>query len=248
VIYVRYIGRLFILLGIIGIAAGIGGTVISMTGDMQSMLSSVTGILSEEEQAKTLCRTGEQLVTERVGSSTRNTSGTYGTSVIYYCVNAEGTQRDVTGEFVTSIMDTTTSSIFDTLSNSMLWTIVIVVSTFLLVIGAFMGVGGRRRVVRVNGQPINNQGVGYMVSVNGQPVVTKQGTVDASNVRTIQDALNLATSMMMTNTPTPNADDDIPTTAETTAKLQQLTQLYQSGMISREEYERTRQKILDDIV
>lgn len=244
----KYIGRLFILLGIVGIVAGIGGTVISMTGNMQDMLSSVTGILSEEERAKTLCQTGEQLVTEQVGTSSRNTSGTYGTPVIYYCVDAEGTKRDVTGEFVTNVMNTTTTSIFDTLNNSMIWTGVTVGSVFLIIIGAFMSIGGRRRV-RVMGQPVTNQGMGYVVTVNGQPVVMKQGTVDTSNVRTIQDAMNLANNMassMMTNMPT--TDDDIPTTAETTAKLNQLNQLYQSGMISREEYERTRQKILDDIV
>ncbi len=69
-------------------------------------------------------------------------------------------------------------------------------------------------------------GGGYTVRVNGQPFVMTRG------------GLNIPDMMDM---PSASAPQDI------ASRLQKLEHLYQTGVISREEYDRTRQKILDDM-
>ena len=67
---------------------------------------------------------------------------------------------------------------------------------------------------------------GYTATINGQPFVMTRG------------GLNIPDMMDMSSASMPQ---------DTAARLQKLEHLYQTGVISREEYDRARQKILEDI-
>ncbi|MDX2078932.1 MAG: SHOCT domain-containing protein [bacterium] len=202
-------GRFLVILGVFGIIAGTIGIAYSMFSPIQNMVSSVMDVESEGGRAEVLCNDGETLRTVE-GTSTRNSSGTYGRPVSYYCVDTLGNEREVTGEFVTDLMGDATSTTTSLITNSFLWTGVILVGVFFTIIGAIMGAkkGARGYTIRVNGQPI---------------VMGGQG-------------INVANPMPMGVSP-----------QDTSVRLQKLEQLYQSNLISREEYDRARQKILDDI-
>jgi hypothetical protein len=202
-------GRFLVILGVFGIIAGTIGIAYSMFAPIQNMVSSVMDVESEGGRAEVLCNEGETLRTVE-GASTRNSSGTYGRPISYYCVDTLGNEREVTGDFVTDLMGDATNTTASMITSSFLWTGVILAGVFFTVVGAILGAkkGGRGYTIRVNGQPI---------VMGGQ-------------------SMNVANSMPMGAS-----------SQDTAVRLQKLDQVYQTGMISREEYERARQKILDDI-
>ena len=222
-------GRFLVFLGILAIFVGTAGIAYSIFAPIQNIVSSVMNVEEEGGRAESLCNDNETLRSVE-GASTRNSSGTYGRPVSYYCVDAFGNEREVTGDFVQGVMGDTGSTIMSTLNNSLLWTGVIMGGVFFTIIGAIMG--ARKRM---------KQG-GYMVTVNGQPIMMQQRTINVPDTSSPSEMMDMMSDMlnMASNIPMANAES-------TEAKLQKLDALYNKGVITREEYDRTRQKILDDI-
>lgn len=227
-------GRFLVILGILGIIGGVAGMAYSILTPIGETLSAVTNL---EEQAKALCNTNENLVVEQ-GASMRNTSGTYGRTTYFYCVNEAGDRREITSQVSGNVVDGAFGSISQTLANSLLWTGVIIVSILFIMVGGMMGARRRMKRMGVDGQ-------GLMITVNGQPIHMNRANVkvvdmqNPTNLAQVGQMMNQMLDSMMPIQPSPAGD--------IASRLQQLDQLYHSNLISREEYETTRQKILDDL-
>lgn len=235
-------GRFLVFLGLIGIFAGVGGIIYSsfIPFTNNDIVESVTNI---EEKARAMCTANEELVVEQ-GSSTRTTSSTTGTTgrtVLYYCVDDAGNRRDITGEVigdtVGNVVNATFGSLGSIFASSLVWMGVIVFSTFITILGGMMSARHRMRTGGIGGR-------GFMITVNGQPIQMSRGNV---TVKDMQNPTNMAQVGQMMNQMLDNMQKSPQSSGDIGARLQQLDQLYNSNLISREEYEATRQKILDDL-
>lgn len=230
-------GRFLVFLGLIGIFAGVGGIIYSsfIPFTNNDIAESVTNI---EEKARAMCTTNEELLVE-AGSSTRTTSSTTGTTgrtILYYCVNDAGNRRDITGEVIGDTVGNAVNATFGSLgsvfASSLVWMGVIVFSTFIVILGGMMSARHRMRTGGIGGR-------GFMITVNGRPVQMGQANM--------QHPTNMAQVGQMMNQMLDNMQKSPQPSGDIAARLQQLDQLYNSNLISREEYEAARQKILDDL-
>lgn len=235
-------GRFLVFLGLLGIFAGVGGIIYSsfIPFTNNDIVESVTNI---EEKARAMCTANEELLVEE-GSSTRTTSSTTGTTgrtILYYCVNDAGNRRDITGDVigdtVGNVVTATFGSLGSVFASSLVWMGVIVFSTFIIILGGMMSARHRMRTGGIGGR-------GFMITVNGQPIQMSRGNVKAT---TMQNPTNMAQVGQMMNQMLDNMQKPPQLSGDIGARLQQLDQLYNSNLISREEYEATRQKILDDL-
>ncbi|GEM_PF-1109160 len=96
--------RWFIVLGIVLIVAGIGLSIYTSASTISQSFAGGSDFNADmEARAEELCREGERLdIVE--GAPSRNTDGTYGRPQTYYCIDSDGTRRDVTGDFVNSLL------------------------------------------------------------------------------------------------------------------------------------------------
>ncbi len=231
-------GRFLVFLGLIGIFAGVGGIIYSSFTPFttSNIVDSVTNI---DEKARAMCTANEELVVEQ-GSSTRTTSSTTGTTgrtVLYYCVDDAGNRRDITGEVigdtVGNVINETFGSLGSVFASSFVWMGVIGFSTLITILGGTMSARHRMRTAGIGGR-------GFMITVNGQPIQMGQANIQQpTDMAQVGQMMNQMLDSMMPIQQPPSGD--------IAARLQQLDQLYNSNLISREEYEATRQKILDDL-
>jgi hypothetical protein len=108
------------VLGVMAIMLGITLTLSSSVfgvigGAMQSVQQAVEIAASPEELAVQACTDGERLVKVEGGSEYRPGIGS-ARPVAYYCENASGDRRDVTGEFATEMLGDTLSGITNALN------------------------------------------------------------------------------------------------------------------------------------
>jgi hypothetical protein len=218
---------LLLILGIIAIMVGITLTINSSVmgligGALQSAQQAVEVAANPEELAVQACTEDETLV--KIEGQSEYTQGQgYARPVSYFCENAQGERRDVTGEFATELFDSATQGIFSALRSpqfdfrplliSLAGLVMIVVSRF-LPRPAGMALPGGATVVRLGGQ----------------------GTVDLNEV--------IRQAQAMKNQPQPGST---PAGGDLAARLKQIEDLKAQGLINSAEYDRLRKQILDSL-
>ena len=214
-------GRILTLLGVLVLLAGIAGSVWSFLGPMLNPMNSMFNPGADAMQAALDGPRAEDLcepgetIETDEGQSGRTTGGTWGRSITVYCVDDEGNRRDVTNEFGGNLLGQAFTGIPAFLGGVGLS----MCFTSLIAVGVVLLVIGSVITRRSRQQ--------NMVTVGGIPgvqVYTNQpGAVDVS--RYVQQQSK------------PGGD--------LTAKLRQLEEARNKGLISAEEYDRLRQQILD---
>ena len=89
-------GKLLIVLGVLCMVGAAAVPMIGVTGFQPAALV-------QPPTSDQYCRTGERLV-EESGASTYAPGRGYGSSVAYYCQDASGARREVTGAFANSLL------------------------------------------------------------------------------------------------------------------------------------------------
>lgn len=210
-------GRLLLFAGVIMIVVSVIGISASFSNFTPPDLDSI------EPSTENLCNEGETLVEEK-GSSEFTPGQGYGSSVQYYCVNSAGVRRDVTGDFVENVFGEL-GGVFPALGGSVVFLGLCGLGGLVAFIGFIVMIvsgGSRNRTVAV---PV---GVPTGVRVSGQPV---------------NSAADLASFLSSSSTAKPSASGS----ADLAAKLRQLETAYQNNLISKEEYDKMRQQILDSM-
>jgi hypothetical protein len=215
------------ILAIVGILMICGG-ISAITNDV------ISGAVGASQRAidiattdpKTLCDDGETLEQDRSMSTYRQGQG-YASAVSYYCVNAEGVRRDVTGEFAESMLGEVSQLFGSALNFRREWLFLMGGGVVVLVLAALI----RRR--RPDTDLISGQGMGSPVTtVNGQPVRFSGSLGDA-----IQQSIAIAREQQAARG----------TSASLSDKLRQLETARSNGLITESEYQSARQKLLDDM-
>jgi hypothetical protein len=218
-------GRILLVLGIIML---IGGIIISVAGSFLGLGNMFSGGLGDtieaatngEETAAQFCEEGEELVTERGAQSYTPGTG-YGTNVTYYCEDSAGNRRDVTGDFVETLVgdlpQDILGSIMPMFGSAALGMVATMLGVVLLIVGGIMM--GRKRMASMQSFTVSPGGSGVMFGGSGSPI---QG--------------------MPVNRPTAGAPTGGGNLAE---KLKQLEALRDQGLINAEEFAKMRQQLLD---
>lgn len=193
-----FIGILLLVVGAAGFIIGMIGIPLQFTS---SILQAVTPTAAE------LCSTGETL-DEVQGAEEYTALEGYRRSVRYFCVNAEGVRREVTGTFVTGMIGDTIRNLGGFLI-PVLASCLCTIGFFLTFIGWFFS---RRNMLRTT-MPNN-------FVFPDEPMVVTQTNVTTSPERR----------------------------KELAAKLRQIEEARQAGLISEEEYQRLRREALDDLL
>ena len=175
-----------------------------------------------------LCKPGETIEEDK-GQSTYDTSqGHYSSSVTIYCVNSDHVKRDVTEELANTMVGqigSTFSNVFSGIFSSVIYFILIGFGLVLAIIGLILG---RRRTGMVSfGVPVTNS-TGFTTFTTQNP----GGTIDLNQV--IQQARDMKAASGAATT-------------DLSARLKQLEDARNAGLISQTEYDRTRQQILDTL-
>lgn len=208
-------GRLLIVFGILSILVGICGMIYAFFTPFQTAINTVVNTAISTPDATKYCNPGESIVQEFGPPSSRVGGGT-GRSVYYYCVDGGGNRREVTGDVVENLLGTTVSNLSGVLGNSLLMTGLIVVGVFFLIVGSIFAGWRRAAAFSVGGQH---------VFIDGKPV---EGEFNLTTL--IEQAKQMKAS---------SGTDTL------TERLQALEKARDAHLISRDEYERLRQQILD---
>lgn len=209
-------GRILIFVGVLMLIAAFGLPFVSSLGFLDS-IGSITQEAMREPTAAELCNAGETLDIVQ-GASTRTTGsqGSSGRPTSYFCVDAAGERRDVTGSFVGELLTNVTGStggIAQFITGSLASVGLTFGGIALIVVGALMASRNSRRPRQVTGMqspfgPSNNSPIGVgpttpVINVDQQTF----GQHDANSVvNFVRDQLDAA---------------------------------YRSGQISREDYDRS---------
>lgn len=221
------VGRLFTALGILMILGGVGGMVFGAVNPSMFNIEAMAENLGRSPTAAELCKPGETLE-EAKGASTYTQGQGYGRPVQYTCIDAEGNRRDVTAKFATSIFDRFPSFVWG-IGAQVLWTCLIGVGVFFAVIGALLSRGrGGRRVYSLDG------GEGPQIYINGQPINAGQVQTWRSNDDGTAGPVSFGGSASQAK-------------GSLSERLQQLENARNAGLISSSEYDRLRQKMLDEM-
>lgn len=219
------IGRLLALVGVVMMGFGIFGIYRSSQAIAGLNLGNTMQLATDAKAREAeLCKPGETLK-ESKGASQYTQGQGYSSSVTLYCVNSEGQERDVTGEFATGMVEQvggTFTNIFSGILGSAMYFGLIGIGLVLTIIGLVLG---RRRSAPVSfGVP----GAGS----TGFTTYTTQasgGAIDLNQV--IQQARDMKAS----------------SSTDLSTRLKQLEDARNAGLISQTEYDRTRQQILDTL-
>ena len=209
--------KLVMFLGIVLIVVGFAGTALGMTGVTSQFTNAITQATSAN--AEDLCNPGEKLE-EEGGAESYSPGVGYGRTVQYYCVNAAGTRREVTGEFVQGMLGDVGSALMPMLSGGLITIISPLILTFGFILAILGFVFSRRRGAAVT-----------------QYVYTEHGIPNTFNVSSRQAPSSTFSF------PTPRS----PQSGDLSAKLRQLDEARQSGLLTEDEYQRMRQEILDSM-
>lgn len=217
-------GKLFTLIGLVMIGAGIFGIVRSSQSLMGLNLGNTMQLATDTKAREAqLCKPGEKLVEEK-GPSTYTAGRGYSSSVTMYCVNNENQKRDVTGDFANGLVGQV-GGIFDNVFTGLFGSVIYVglvgIGLVLAIIGLLVG---RRRSI-----PVVTVGA---PSSYGASTFTVQNTSGSANLnQIIQQARQMKAS----------ASTDLST------RLKQLEDARNAGLISQTEYDRARQQIIDSM-
>lgn len=214
-------GKWLVILGIVLTIVGFGGMMVSIISTVQNVADPSQFDKIEQQ----LCQPGEKLEQE-TGAYEYQPGGMSGRPVRYFCIDNEGQRREVTGTFVQGLFGQVTGGLIPGLSATFLFTGLMTLGIPLVVVGIILMVMKRSRDVANLGQ-----GQFYTMS-------SGQGSIP---VQLRGQSVNLSPEMQqffqqIAANPNPRAD--------LKTRLQQLEQARQAGLISQEEYDRLRQKIL----
>lgn len=125
-------GRLLILFGLLLVVVGVIAGGVSMVNALQK----TTAVAIEGPVESEVCQPGESLV-EETGASEYTPGQGYGRPVQYFCVDADGTRRNVTGEFVNDLFGSITSALPE-LGIGMLFLFLPCIGVPLIVVGVIL--------------------------------------------------------------------------------------------------------------
>jgi hypothetical protein len=152
-------------------------------------------------------------------------------SVYFYCVDNGGNRRLVSEDFAENLFGQIPNFIGQLgLGRIFLYNGLVTLGSVFLIIGIILSVLRQRAQF-----PQAIDGRRTLVTINGQPAQLEGTTLN----EIIQQAREVAQNMP--STPLDNAAG-----GSIKAKLQELEDLYQIGLITREEYDATRQRLLDE--
>lgn len=220
-------GKLLTLIGVILLGVGIFGIVRSNQNIPNLGLGNAMSLATDAKAREAeLCKAGEKLEEEN-GASTYTQGQGYASSTRLYCVNSEGTRREVTGELAENLLGGV-DGIFSGVMSSMMGTAIYFgLMGFGLVLTIIGMIIGRRRTQNI---PISFGGSGGTVytttTYNPQ---NPGGSVDLNQI--IQQARQMKAA----------------SSGDLTSRLKQLDDALKAGLISQTEYDRARQNILDTL-
>jgi hypothetical protein len=248
-------GKFLIIIGVIMMVVGFGGTMIGTFSGISQIGSGVTDMLNNIENAEQYCNQGETLVTSE-GATSYSPGLGYGRNVRYYCEDAQGNQREVTGEFVEGLFGDTSnifSDVFGGISSGFPFIVLIMIGTLFLIIGVMTAI-----MRRVNNRPqmINPYSMSNFYPSNppapmgGQPVTPTYTQQPYGQQPYVQQ--QPYAQPQPSYTPPPQQPPAAPPPAanapqDLATKLRQLEEARNSGLISLAEYQSTRQRILDEM-
>jgi hypothetical protein len=223
-------GRILVFIGIIMMIAGFVAPMLSMGSLFDSFAPILDMATNSDARAAELCKGGESLEQEE-GASTYTQGTGYGHTVLYYCVDDEGNRREVTGEFIGEMlgieldengeMPTDPDKIMET----------------------FMGGDLMSGVSGMIGQSFLFAGlniVGIILVIIGSFMMRGK-----RSQMMVMNPYNASFTPMQPVAPSnignpvqPNMPNNL------TVQLQQLEQAYNQSLITREEYDKARQKLL----
>gem|GEM_PF-1686212 len=225
---------LLLVLGILAIIVGISLTFTSSVmgvigGAMQSVQQAVEVAANPEELAVQACTEGETLV--KIEGASEYTPGQgYGRPIAYFCENADGERRDVTGEFATQLISSATEGItnafnlqfdFRLLLISLAGVVMIIISRF-LPRPAGLTVPSGATVMRMGATVMRMGG---------------QGAVDLNEIIRQAQAMKAQQNQQPVGS---SGGGDL------AARLKQIDDLKAQGLISSAEYDRLRKQLLDN--
>lgn len=240
-------GKFLIIIGVIMMVVGFAGTMIGTFSGVSQIGSGIDNMLNNIDNAEQYCNEGETLVTSE-GVSEYTPGMGYGRNVQYFCEDAQGNQRNVTGEFVQDLFGETSNifgDVFGGISSGFPFMILIMAGGGFLTIGIILAV---MRRLNTRPQMINP----YNMS-NFYPSTPPTPMGGQQMPYTQQPYVQQPYAQQPTYTPPPpqqppaapassaNAPQDLAT------KLRQLEDARNSGLISLAEYQSTRQRILDEM-
>lgn len=240
-------GKFLIIIGVIMMVVGFAGTMIGTFSGVSQIGNNIDDMLNTVENVEQYCNEGETL-DESAGAS-ESRPGQYNVrSVRYFCVDAQGNRREVTGDFMEGVFGQfgdTFGGVFGGISTGFPFIVVIMIGTLFLIVGVLIAV-----MRRMNARPqmINPYGMSSYyppstgVPMGGQPTTppyTQQPYVQQPYAQ--QQPYTPPTQQPPASPPVANAPQDLAT------KLRQLEDARNSGLISMAEYQATRQRILDEM-
>lgn len=216
-------GRLLIILGMLALVAGIGGMAYNFSGSFQNMMGGLMDTATTPLDATEYCNAGETLEQE-TGASVYTPGNGYASSIQYYCVDDAGNRRDVTGDFVENLMggvDGIFSNVGGLVSSSLMMTGLTMVGIVLLIIGFI--VSARRRA----------SGAMAPVGVYTSGMTTRIGGTNLNDV--LQQVQQFKSQQQPLNS------NDL------MGRLQQLEKAYEAKLITKDEYDRLREQLLNSM-
>lgn len=177
-------GRIFIILGILVM---IGGFLVPFFG-VNSFMQPILNVVSNtSERAAELCKDGETLK-EIAGPSTYTQGRGYTQSIRYFCVNASGEEREVTGEFVEDMLTGLMGGIATGAGPVILSTVLSLCGAPLLILGIIMTARGRARSTQPGMMTINGIPVGGNVFPQQQAPQQNMGGDLAARLNQLEQA------------------------------------------------------------
>lgn len=223
-------GRLLFVVGILMILASIVGSILPFTGFQLNF--------NPQPDASALCKDGEMLI-EETGASVYTPGQGYASPIRFFCQDSSGERYEVTGNFAEGLIgdvSNTVSGVMDMFTSLIIWVFVLIVGIVLMIIGGMMSRGRRYRNMTMP------------IITSSYPSSPVGGTPTGDSLTMVQTHLD--TGSRATSTPrwgTPTIPLSPPNTGDLASRLQQLDGARQAGLISQEEYERLRQRLLDEL-
>ena len=239
-------GKFLIIIGIIMMVVGFAGTMIGTFSGISQIGSGVEDMLNNIENVEQYCNAGETLTTSE-GASVYTPGQGYGRNVRYFCEDAQGNQREVTGEFVEGLFGETSNifgDVFGGISTGFPFIVIIMIGTLFLIVGVMLAVMRRMnaRPQMINPYSPSN----YFPSTPAAPMGGQQ--IPYTQQPYVQQPY---VQQQPTYTPPPAQTPVAPASAsapqDLATKLRQLEDARNSGLISLTEYQSTRQRLLDEM-
>jgi hypothetical protein len=216
-------GRFLAFIGLIMMLVGFVGPMFSLGNIFSGLQPTIDLAVDADAREAELCEEGETLEEEH-GASTYTMGTGYGRTITSYCVDEDGNRREVTGDLIESMIG---GDFFGNISNSIGQSLIFVglgvLGTFLMVIGMIMSIGGKRK---------------GLIAMN--PYNASLTPMQPMNPNNFGSSTPMSGSGFASSMPS-NAPQNL------ASQLQQLEQAYNQSLITREEYEKARQNLLNNM-